>query len=529
MSDVAQLGFTRWKPRASATDDAPALPPGAVRLDAKLLEGAIKAFLLAKFDNARPSAAFHLECWEAITSERPKVAIAAPRGHAKSTAVTFAYILFGCLFRNFSFPVIFSKTYGIAVEFLRSIKDEMENNEELRDVFRFSHFEKESENDVIFVLKNPEGSAHKFYKFRVMATGVEMPVRGLKWGSRRPDVMMLDDCEDDEEVLSPDRREKLMNKFLSAILPAGSPKTKYRMVGTVLHMSSLLENILKDPSWFALRYEACDDEISEESILWPEMYDREMLLEIRQAFVNQERLDKFNMEYRNKPTDKSAALFQEADLLPMNEADWLMLEKNKFPVLVGGDFAISAKTRRDWTAFVVGILAPDFKLYIVDVIRARLDSEGVVTAMFDVEQTWRLRTGGMPLQWFEEDGAIRKALGYALDLVMQKKRIFLNLCPMNPGTTDKRTRSMPIRARCRAKMVKFDQEAEWWPVFKEELLEFDRGAHDDQVDAFSWLGIGIAQSIVPESIEEEEEEEAFSYRNKYAKGVPRGKSTVTGY
>jgi predicted phage terminase large subunit-like protein len=355
-------------------------------------------------------------------------------------------------------------------------------------------------------------------------------VRGLKWGSRRPDVMMLDDCEDDEAVMSPDRREKLMNQVQSAILPAGSPKTMYRVVGTVLHLAAMLEKLLTDPTWSALRYEACDDEVTEASILWPEMYDRQALLDIRQSFVNQERLDKFNMEYRNKPTDKSAALFREHSLLAMTPEDWLLIEKNKWPVSVGADFAISVKARRDYTVFVVGILGPDYTLYVVDVVRQRMDSEGVVTAMFETEQAWRLRTGGMPLQWYEEDGAIRKALGYALDLVMQKKGIFLNLCPMNPGTTDKRTRTMPIRAMVTAKRVKFDQEADWWPAFKEELLEFDRGAHDDQVDALAWLGIGISQSMVPESIEDEEEEEAFSYRNKYGTGsIPRGRNITTGY
>ena len=170
---------------------------------------------------------------------------------------------------------------------------------------------------------------------------------------------------------------------------------------------------------------------------------------------------------------------------------------------------------------------------VIDVIRERMDSEAIVTTMFQIEKTYRLRTGGMPLQWFEEDGAIRKALGYALDLVMASEDMYLNLCPMQPGTTDKMARSMPAQARVNARRVKFDAQAEWWPNFREELLDFPRGLHDDQVDAFSWIGIGLSQAVAPNSEEEEEKaqeaEDAWFARHsgKHRSGIAR--NGTTGY
>jgi predicted phage terminase large subunit-like protein len=495
------------------------------RLDALALEGFMSAFIVPRLDNSCESAPFHRECWAAVTSEHQKVVIAAPRGHAKSTSITFLYTLAGCLFGEFSFPVIFSKTYAIAVEFLRSIQMELEDNDTLANMFGFSHFAKESENDKIFVFKNG-------YQFRIMATGMDQPVRGLKWGSRRPDMIMLDDIEDDEEVLNDERREKFMDKLMSAVIPAGSPKTRYRMVGTVLHRASALERLLKSPTWHALRYEACDENITPESILWPAMYDRPALLAIRQEFTDKGKLDKFNMEYRNRPTDRSVALFREEHLLSINESDWLLLEQNHWPVVVGADFAITEKQRRDYTVFVIATVGPDHMLYVTDVIRERLDSEGVVTTMFQVEESQRLRTNDLPVQWFEEDGMIRKALGYALDLVMIAKGVFLNLCPMNPGTTDKRARAMPIMARVAARRVKFDHNASWWPQLREELLDFPRGEHDDQVDALAWIGIGLSQAAAPDSEAEDQrlqrEEDAW-----FARHATRHRQTdrnrITGY
>lgn len=495
------------------------------RLDALALEGFMSAFIVPRLDNSCESAPFHRECWAAVTSSHQKVAIAAPRGHAKSTSITFLYTLAGCLFGEFSFPVIFSKTYAIAVEFLRSIQMELEDNETLANMFGFSHFAKESENDKIFVFKNG-------YQFRIMATGMDQPVRGLKWGSRRPDMMMLDDIEDDEEVLNDERREKFMNKLVSAVFPAGSPKTRYRMVGTVLHRASALEVILKSPTWHALRFEACDENVDVKSILWPAMYDRETLLAIRQEFTDKGKLDKFNMEYRNRPTDRSVALFKEEHLLPITESDWLQLDQAHWPVVVGADFAISEKQRRDYTVFVVGMVGPDHFVYITDVVRDRLDSEGLVKTIFQIEAAQRLRNGNIPCQWFEEDGAIRKALGYSLDLVMKEKDLYLNLCPMNPGSTDKRTRAMPIMARVAARRVKFDHNADWWPLLREELLDFPRGEHDDQVDALAWIGIGLSTAVAPDNEAEDDrlqrEEDAWFARHAH-KHRQAGRNKRTGY
>ena len=88
-------------------------------------------------------------------------------------------------------------------------------------------------------------------------------------------------------------------------------------------------------------------------------------------------------------------------------------------------------------------------------------------------------------------------------------------------------RSMPIRGRMRAKMVKFDQETEWFHNLQNECLEFDRGKHDDQVDALSWLGIGISTMARPADVEELEDEE-FILRRRHVHRTGTRNAT-TGY
>ena len=61
-------------------------------IDAAVIDGFTVGLLAAKYDNPKPIPAFHHEMWELFFSDHPKVAIAAPRAHAKSTAI----ILMSC-------------------------------------------------------------------------------------------------------------------------------------------------------------------------------------------------------------------------------------------------------------------------------------------------------------------------------------------------------------------------------------------------------------------------------------------------
>lgn len=491
----------------------------SVELTPLIIENFINGFLRDGLADFVPTPQFHREAWAYVCDSDPHVALAAPRGHAKSTGITFAYTLAAILFRVRKFPAIISNTNGKAIEFVRNIKMALADNDKIKRQFRFKRFDKEAEDDFIAVFDDG-------YQCRVRAAGFGMSVRGFQWGSQRPDLVVGDDMEDDEQVMSPERRAKAQAWFYSALLPMVSRDGVFRIVGTIMHSDSLLQTCIDDTeTWKSKVWEAHNDDFSQ--ILWPEAFDKKKLQTLQATYVRNGMLDRYNMEYRNRAYDMSSGLFRDEDFLEINDADRLYLDDNAFPRFVGGDFAISAKQKRDYTVFIVGVLGPEY-LYIVDVVRRRMESEEIVRTMFEVELAHRHRTDGNPLQWFEEDGAIRKALGYALELTMRSEGVYLSLAPQNPGTTDKRTRSMAIRARVRAKAVKFDKEASWWPDLRQEMLEFDRGKHDDQVDALSWIGIGITQLATPQDVEDEEEDEFFA-QSQAARAGTAGRNKWTGY
>src|SRR5512143_1150302 len=129
--------------------------------------------------------------------------------HAKSTAITHAYTLASVLFRERSFVVIVSGTEAQSVLFLSDIKRELLENEDVRELFGVERIIKDSETDIIVQFEDKQ-------QFRILAKGSEQKLRGLKWRNKRPDLIIGDDLEDDEQVLNKERREKFRNWFFGA-------------------------------------------------------------------------------------------------------------------------------------------------------------------------------------------------------------------------------------------------------------------------------------------------------------------------
>ena len=183
--------------------------------DSATIAGFTVGLLASKYDNPKPIPDFHHEMWELASSDEPKVAIAAPRAHAKSTSMTHCFGLALALFRIRSFILIVSDSEGQAAEFLGDIKAELESNDVLRETFQIRKIIKSTETNVIVQFRDGE-------QCRFLAKGSEQKLRGLKWRNKRPDAILCDDLENDEIVMNPDRREKFRKWFMNALMPCGS-------------------------------------------------------------------------------------------------------------------------------------------------------------------------------------------------------------------------------------------------------------------------------------------------------------------
>ena len=94
-------------------------------LTAEAVKGLSLALLQRSYDNPVATPGFHSEMWTMCCSDHPFVAIAAPRKHAKSTAITHAYALASVLFRKSKNVMILSNTEEQAIGFLSGIKKKL--------------------------------------------------------------------------------------------------------------------------------------------------------------------------------------------------------------------------------------------------------------------------------------------------------------------------------------------------------------------------------------------------------------------
>lgn len=478
-----------------------------IKLTPALIEGFQRAYLLNNFDNPAPTPEFHREIWEDFCCSHPHVAHAAPRGHAKSTGVTHTCTLALVLFRIRDFGVIVSDTEGQASKFLKDIATEIEENDDIKRDFAIKGFIKNTETEI--EVEFLDGS-----RFCIIAKGSEQKVRGLKWRNKRPNFVVGDDLENDEIVLNPQRRNKFKEWFLNALLPCGSKNCIFRIVGTVLHFDSLLQNLLEDKEWKTRKFKAhaAFDDFTD--LLWPENYDEKHYKSVRQKFINQGKPEGYSQEYLNEPFSEQASFFKRSDIVDYKPSDY-DADKTYYCSV---DLAISQKESADRTVFMVAGVNTHGMVFIEHVVKGRFDPLEIIDIFFQIRDMYE------PEMFFVESGAIQKSIGPFLNEEQVKRNKFVSLKLVSPAK-DKQTRARSIAGRMKAGGVKFDKKADWFPELEQELLQFPRGKHDDQVDALAYLGLELNELITPQTEEEQEEE----YWQQIQRDDNQNRNRVTGY
>lgn len=495
-------------------------------LNAQTLEGFVKTLLLKNFDDAKEIPECHREWWEACCSNNQFVALAAPRGFAKSTAITHSYTLGKVLFRESKFVVIVSDSEGQASLFLGDIKKELLDNEDLRALFGVKSFFKETETDLI--VEFDDGQA-----FRIIAKGSEQKLRGLKWGNKRPDLIICDDMENDELVMNKERRDKFKKWFNSALLPCRSDKGLVRIVGTILHADSLLEQLmprvyakdtverglkvysLKPHSWFSMKYRAHNKDWS--LLLWEAKKSREDLQAIREMYKNQGLLDVYSQEYLNNPIDESNTYFRRSDFLAMKEEDW---DKPMVHYLTM-DLAVTQKTTSDYSVFVIAGIDSEGFIHLKHVVRERLDALEIGETLFALVRAYDVALV------VSEKGILVNSLLPALKKKMEDDNLYFPI-ELIASTVDKVQRAQAIRLRSRAGKVKVNKKADWWDKFEDEIIGFPRAVHDDQVDALSLVGQAVQKFYEAPTLQEIEEEE-YEEMKEQGGFYDEGRNQYTGY
>ncbi|MBU5441220.1 phage terminase large subunit [Paenibacillus sp. MSJ-34] len=431
-----------------------------------------------------------------------KRAIAAPRGHAKSTNVTFKDVIHAIVYEYKHYPIILSDSSDQAEGFLESIREEFEENEAIREDFGDLKG-KVWRNNVILTSTG----------IKMEAIGSGKKIRGRKHKNWRPDLLVLDDIENDENVRTAEQRKKLHNWFFKAVSKSGDTYTDIFYIGTILHYDSLLAGILKNPRYRSVKYKAVlsfaqrqdlwdewesiytdlelGDEEREQAALSFFETNREEMLEGTQVLweaklsyydLMVEKVgdgdSSFNSEYQNEPINPEDCLFNEEWFDYYNPLDMDFTDGYSFFGWV--DPSLGKKKKSDFSAIIT--IAKQNRtgyLYVIDADIERRHPDIIITDVLEKERWLRMSYGKgyskfgcetNQFQWFLKEKLAEKSAEVGLYLPIEE---------MNQNS-DKVMRIQTLQPDIKNRYIKFDARHK---RLLEQLKQFPMGAYDDGPDA----------------------------------------------
>lgn len=249
---------------------------------------------------------------EDLSLKHNKILIEAYRGGAKTTLITRLYSLWKLLRGDKRYSLIISSTLDLAKESIELLSLEIEDNVRLKNDFFLTPFMSATSEEMSFCVNGTP--------CKIKAFGAGKKLRGTNFLSIRPDLILCDDIENDENVASATQRDKLYSWFNKAVLklPARTnPTYNIIVVGTTLHYDSLLKRIEKRSDFYfkafplVINFPSNLDELNKENLHVFTPLDlllddpRIKVLDVLSDYL--EDRSSFMSEFQNQPLDKENA------------------------------------------------------------------------------------------------------------------------------------------------------------------------------------------------------------------------------
>lgn len=252
-----------------------------------------------------PYSGLHEEIFDLIDSGERKIAIAAPRGLGK-TSIARSVAAKGILFRDVNFVLYVSNSATVAEMQTENMKRDLRTNALIRELFGdIKSLAAEGLDDTFSKL-----AWVAFGESLVLPRGAGQQVRGMNWNNFRPQLIIVDDLEDKDEVRNEENRKKLKEWFFSDLLRCVNHyKDDWQIIyiDTIKHEDSLLQNLVDSKDWASVVLEICDDELRSKAPDY--MSDAQIATEYA-AYEEAGMLDTFFMELRNIPIALATAAFR---------------------------------------------------------------------------------------------------------------------------------------------------------------------------------------------------------------------------
>lgn len=392
------------------------------------------AKLLFEEDFFAPFTSLHRQIFDLIDhSKAKKIVIAAPRGLGKST-ICEALVKRAVLFGDKRFIGYLSNSLTSAELYTENVKMDLMSNQKLLQFgfppITIGQMDGVPE-EVLKMMQFSKKAWVAYGRTLVLPRGAKQQVRGLKWIRYRPDLWVVDDLEDDDEIENEMQREKLRNWFFGAFLKTVSRYVhdhKIIYIDTVKHEDALIQRLLDSPDWESIRLSAYEvDEEGNYITTCPEFIPQDEL-EAEVASARREgRLDILAREWGSRPIAKEENEFYK-NIRYYEETDDKFVERVQYlENFVICDPARTANTKSAESGFLVfGVDVQRNAIYIRQAFGKRLHQNEIYEELFRLCIQYKAQTFGV------EVTGLKEHITYPIRNEMVRRRLsYLNFIELN--------------------------------------------------------------------------------------------------
>lgn len=422
---------------------------------------------------SKPTAKFQKEAAEYVLGDnRCRAVFEWARGHAKSTHVSLMIPMW-ILAQEDHTPltmVLVSKSQDAAKQLLSDLQAELESNELYKADFGIG------KGDGIW----SDGRFTTSDGSMFVALGRGQSPRGIKKSCRRVNYIVIDDIDDDEMCLNPNRVNKAVDWCLSALygtMDAG--RGRFVQVGNRIGKKTVLGDIAERPGFHHTVVNILD---KKGNPTWKENFTKKEVEEMRSDIGER----RFQKEYMNNPVNEGTVFerryIRYGKMLPLRQYR---------SIVAYTDPSFKSSTKNDYKAtMLVGITRNG----AYHVIRAFAD-QTKVTVMVGWHYEIRAFVGDTPLKYYMEANFIQDTLLDEFRKVGNEVGIQIPIVPDRRNKPDKFGRIEAMQPLFERGEVVFNEDYrgdQGFEVLEEQLLLFEKGSkvHDDAPDALEgavWL------------------------------------------
>jgi|Deesub1362A_J573_1020465.scaffolds.fasta_scaffold00533_18 predicted phage terminase large subunit-like protein len=322
---------------------------------------------------------FHYELIMLLETREVPVVVALPRGFGKTTICTFGYVLHQVLFKKRHYIILISETFDQAQDFILPLRLELEHNERIKQ--DFGEIKKGKWADDEIVANN----------VKVKALGAGQKIRGRKFRQYRPDLIIVDDIENDKTA----RNDKITNKkyrwILEAVYPALGKNASLFVIGNVFSKRSVISRLLEHPEWKKIKYSAIK---KDGTPLWAAEFPIERLERIKKIIGTQA----FNKEYMNEPEDEEGN-FQRRWIRYFDEEQ---IRDKVLRIYAACDPSLGSGEVHDYKAVVVIGIDDVGIIYVLDAWIRKASIDAMLDVCYDKYFEYRYLVLALETQAFQE-------------------------------------------------------------------------------------------------------------------------------